>query len=431
MRIEADNFGTAALPEGTLYGINTLRTVENLTFSGRILSHFPVYISSLAEVKKAAALANGRAGQYDEAIRDAIVAACDLLIAGRHHDQFPVDVFHGGGSIGINMNINEVIARLAGPGVDPVDHVNASQSTSDVCHTAIRVALLKLAEPLCRALSSLADALEEKAGELGGVETIARTCLQDGMKVSLGVIFSGISAALRRRLESLRAALDELYAVNLGGTVIGCGTGASDAYRAHILEALREVTGLPLRHRKNLYDAAQHPDDLARVSSELRLLAGLLVKCAKDLRLLSSGPEAGLAEIRLPAVQAGSSFFPGKVNPVVPETLIQCGFLVTAYDHAVQMAIEHGELHLNVWEGLAGILAMEAMQMLASAVAKFERYCVRGIRANLSRCEAYANSFVPLVVALKETYGYRELSELVKNLTPEEIKETYGRREKP
>lgn len=429
MRGEENAYGSVTLPEEALYGIQTLRTVQNLSFSGRILSQYPQYIQALAMVKKAAALANRKAGVVNCEACEAIVGACDQLIQGKHQEHFPVDVFHGGGSIGTNMNINEVIARLAGENVHPADHVNASQSTSDVCHTAIRIALVRSSQPLIEALQELIVTVEGKAREFDSIPTIARTCLQDGMKISLGSLFSGFASGLRRRTKDFQDKAADLLQVNIGGTVVGSGTGASGGYRLAVIPFLREVTGLPLRLRENLYDAAQNPDDLAALSAQLQMIASLLVKFAKDLRLLGSGPETGFAEIKLPAVQAGSSFFPGKVNPVVPETLIQCGFLVMGHDYAIQTALEHGELHLNIWEGAMGVLLLDSISMLTQAVRSFDRLCVAGIQANQQQCESYAASFIPMIVELKEKYGYAQVTEWMKTLSRDEIKRKYEGRE--
>lgn len=432
MREESDQFGAIEISKDALYGIQTMRTVQNLSFSGRTLSQYPTYIQSLALVKKAAALANQEAGIFDEFIGNAIIHACDSLIKGDHHEHFLIDILHGGGGIGTNMNVNEVIANLANESlgsprgsyapVHPTDHVNASQSTSDVCHTAIRLAIIKSFQPLFAVLDQLIDSIKAKAGEFKDVTTIARTCLQDGMRVQLGDTFSGFHHVIKRRLLSLEDAVKKLHSINLGGTVIGSGVGAPIPYQEIVVSKLCEVTGIELFHRENLFDAAQNIDDLARVSSELRILASCLLKLAKDLRLLSSGPEAGFAEIKLPAVQAGSSFFPGKVNPVIPETLIQCCFQVIGCDSVVQTTLEHGELGLNVFEGAAGANILDAMGMLEKAIITFTEKCINGIEVNRERCEELANSFIPLVVELKEKVGYTAAARFVKDKGKEEIK---------
>jgi aspartate ammonia-lyase len=430
MREVNDVFGSLQIPDDALYGIQTARTVANMSYSGRTLSQYPAYIRALASVKKAAAIANSQDGTIGEPVRDAIIAACDKLIKGEYTDQFPVDAFHGGGSIGINMNMNEVIAGLAGGDVHPADHVNASQSTADVCHTAIRIALIASAKSLKINLLRIIATLEAKALELEPVMTIARTCWQDGMRVSAGVLFQATASALWRRLEAVDHAVDGIHHINLGGTVIGSGAGASLNYRQAIVPVLAEITSLPLRLRPNLYDAAQYPDDLGRLSAEIRLTSAVLVKLAKDLRLLASGPETGLSELTLPAVQAGSSFFPGKVNPVIPETVIYCGLLIGGNDATIQAAVELGEVHLNLADGFIGTLLLDNMQMLARTAELFEYRCLAGITVNEETCKRYADSFIPLIVDLKETYGYAQVAEWLKQYKPEEIIVKFGRREK-
>ncbi|MCY9692033.1 lyase family protein [Paenibacillus alginolyticus] len=430
MRKVEDAFGELELPDDALYGLQTARTISNMSFSGHSLSQYPVYIQSLASVKKAAALANSKTGVIDSAICTAIIGACDELIAGKHTEQFPVDAFHGGGSIGINMNINEVIAALAGEQISPANHVNASQSTADVCHTAIRIALIETFKPLEQHLLQVIQTLELKAKQLESVTTIARTCWQDGMRVSAGVVFQSTASALKRRIAAMSQAVEDIHRINLGGTVIGSGIGASTPYREAVVPILAEITGLPLQLRSDLYDAAQYPDDLGRLSSEVRLTSAVLVKLAKDLRLLSSGPETGLAELTLPAVQAGSSFFPGKVNPVIPETVIHCGLLINGHDSVIQSAVELGEVHLNLADGLMGTLLLDNMQMLSRTTVIFESRCLSGISVNEETCKRYADSFIPLIVDLKEAYGYEQVALWMKQYEPKQIREKFGRSEK-
>lgn len=435
MRIEEDLIGKLEIPEDALYGINTVRTYDNLTFSEKKLSHYFAYISALAMVKKAAAKANMNAGILSMSMCDAICSACDDLIEGRYHEQMIVDVLHGGGGIGINMNCNEVICNLANEivggvrgiydPIHPVNHVNASQSTNDVCHTAIRLAIIMSYQSLKASIEKSIETLKEKELEFENVPTISRTCLQDGMRKQLGETFGGYASVIRRRLIFLDEAVKTLHNINFGGTVIGSGVGATKEYREQILSILCEAANLNLSHRENLFDAAQNIDDLASFSSELCLLSTCLIKIAKDLRLLSSGPEAGFGEINLPSLQAGSSFFPGKINPVVPETLIQCCFQVIGCDRVVQAALEHGELDLNVFEGIAGINIMDAVKMLENALSKFTEYCVKGIEANGSRCESLSNSFIPIVVELKERHGYSTVSQLIKEKGKEGVKKFY------
>jgi aspartate ammonia-lyase len=401
-RIERDSLGEVEVPAAALFGIQTLRATDNLSFSGRTLGSLPVYVRALSQVKKAAAMANRDCGVLDDRRYQAIASACDLLIAAEHLDQFPVDLLGGGGSIAINMNINEVIANLANEmlgarrgrydPIHPKTHVNPSQSTADVCQTAARIAIVETWPRLRNTLDGCASAMRAKERQFRRVITIARTCLQDASPVALGTLFGGYAAAITRRTAEIDRAVLALHRVNLGGTAIGSGDGAPAAYRRAIMRRLGEVTARKLLRSANLYDAAQNIDELGALASALGLLAEVLLKIAQDLRLLSSGPGAGFGEIKLPAVQEGSSFFPGKINPVIPETLMQCCFQVLGSERAARLALEHGELNLNVFEGAALVNILDAIAMLDSAVGKFVEKCALGITANGDRCRALAAS---------------------------------------
>ena len=352
-------------------------------------------------VKKAAARANRDAHVITPRIANAIEAACDSLIAGDHLDQFPVDVLGGGGGIAVNMNLNEVIANLANESlgvargsyhpIDPKLHVNASQSTADVCHTAARITIFEHWIRLRRVLEDCSAVAQIKAAQFREIQTLARTCLQDASPVSLGEIFAGYAAAIARRADELDRAVAMLRKINLGGTVIGDGAGAPAAYRRGVIGHLNRIAKHKLALRENLFDAAQNIDDLAAVAAQLGVLAEVLIKVAQDLRLLSSGPAGGLGEISLPAVQEGSSFYPGKVNPVIPETLLQCCFQVLGCERAARLALERGELYLNVFEGSAAINVMDAMEMLTRTVPTFTESCMKGIEANEARCRKLAS----------------------------------------
>ncbi len=400
-RIEKDLLGERAVPADALYGIHTVRAAENLGFSGRILANYPDYIRALATVKKAAARANRDAHVIDARRAGAIERACDELMRGEHLEQFPVDMLAGGGSIAVNMNVNEVIANLASESLDgargsyqpvhPKLHVNASQSTADVCHTAVRMTVLGRWRGLERALSQCVVTFRAKAAELRPVVTISRTCLQDASPVSLGELFGGHAAAIARRMDELAQSLGALTRINLGGTVIGSGSGATASYRRTIVKRLNEIAGHKFTLRPNLYDAAQNIDDLAAVSAQLALIAEVLIKVAQDLRLLSSGPEGGFGDIILPAVQEGSSIFPGKINPAIPETMLQCCFQVLGCERATRLALERGELNLNVFEGAAAVNIFDAIEMMERSVGLFAERCVRGIVANEKRCRELAS----------------------------------------
>ncbi len=418
---------TASAKAGTggdmkpLYGEQTKLTVENMSFSGRELNDYPEYIVNAAKVKKACAIANYTVGDLEIGVFKAINSACNALIEGQYPGQFPVDVFHGGGGIGINMNLNEVIAGIAGGKVDPIEHVNRSQSTSDVCHTAMRMTVDEMLKTLLKEVEFMQEVLKEKADEFEKVDTIARTCFQDGMRVSSGAIFAATASAVSRRYKSLVKISKEMRSINLGWTVIGSGIGASDAYREIIIDELRGITGKDFAWSENLYDAAEYPDDLADVSAEIRVISEIMAKLARDLRLLSSGPEAGFKEIVLPAVQKGSSFFPGKVNPVVPETMIQCSMLITGSDNVIQSCVGAGEIHLNLWEDMMGFLLMDSIRRLTKALQLFREHCLKEIRLNEENCRKYANSSMPRVVDMKEKIGYTGLSDAIREHGAAEI----------
>jgi aspartate ammonia-lyase len=399
-RIEKDLIGERAIPADALYGIHTVRAIENLGFSRRILANYPDYIRALAIVKKAASRANRDAHVIDARRQDAIERACDALIRGEHLAHFPIDMLAGGGSIAVNMNVNEVVANLASEHlggargtyqpVHPKTHVNASQSTADVCHTAVRMTISSRWSGLRRVLSQCVATFRKKAEELRPIITVSRTCLQDASPVSLGELFGGHAEVIARRTGELAQSLKALTRINLGGTAIGSGSGASASYRRAILKQLNEVAGQKFTLHPNLYDAAQNIDDLGAVSAQLAMLAEVLIKIAQDLRLLASGPNGGFGEINLPAVQEGSSIFHGKINPVIPETMIQCCFQVLGCERVARLALERGELNLNVFEGAAAANVFDAIEMMARSVALFSDRCVSGITANKKRCKELA-----------------------------------------
>jgi aspartate ammonia-lyase len=399
-RVEKDLLGCREVPADALYGIHTLRAIENLGFSRCILANYPDYIRAIAMVKKAAARANREARTIDARRLRAIERACDALIRGEHLAQFPVDMLSGGGSIAINMNINEVIANLASEylcgargtyqRVHPKLHVNGSQSTADVCHTAIRMTALSRWRGLRRALDQCVAVFRNKASELRPVITISRTCLQDASRVSLGDHFGGQAEAIARRTGELERSVRALTLINLGGTAIGSGSGAAAIYRRVVVKRLNEISGLKLSLRHDLYDAAQNIDDLAAVCAQLGLLAEVLIKVASDIRLLASGPEGGFGEIILPAIQEGSSIFPGKINPVIPETMIQCCFQVLGCERSARLALERGELNLNVFESTAAANVFDAIEMMQRSILMFAERCVSGIVANRKRCRQLA-----------------------------------------
>lgn len=412
-----------------LYGEQTKLTLKNMSFSGVRLSDFPSYIKALVWVKKACAAANHRAGLLDEEKTKAICAACDALLRDDYTEQFPVDAFHGGGGIGINMNVNEVIATLAGHDVQPVDDVNRHQSTSDVCHTALWLCLYNEVGRLMGVIKELVHTVREKAEEFHPYLTVARTCWQDGLSVPADAVLEGLEEALLEQTGRLSEYRDTLRRVNLGWTVIGSGSGAAQSYRDCIMDVFSEVTGISFSWKKSVYQAAQYTEDLSVLSAYIRTVSSILAKFARDVRILSSGPETGLGEWRIPAVQAGSSFFPGKVNPVMAEMMIQCDMLVSGNDSVIQNVLAQGEMHLNVWEETAGFLLIQNITRLSNAAEQFHRRCISGIELDTELCRRYAEASIPIITDYKEKYGYKKLAVKVKEYGFEEIVERIRRGE--
>ncbi len=399
MRLEEDTFGQVEVPAETLYGVRTVRCLENMSVSAASLGQYPELVQALAVVKRACAIANRDAGMLSGPQAEAIIDATRQMVA-LGPEQFPIDMLHGGGYIGFNTNINEVLANLANIACGsaagayfPVklkDHVNLGQSTADVCHTAVRMVIVQLGDGLYAAMSELADAFTALSGQLLPVLAVARTCLQDAMPVSLGDKISAWSSFVRRRQDEYARSLTRLHEINLGGTVIGSGAGAHAGYRKIVVGVLSKECGRNFMLRENLYDAAQNIDDLVAVSAQLAVFSEGLIKILKDIRLLSSGPNCGMKELILPAVQEGSTFFVGKVNPVVPETVIQVCMQVIGNDRAAVAALEHGELDLNVFEGVASKNLFDSHKMLTKALRLLTERCVRGIVADVDNCRRQA-----------------------------------------
>ena len=386
-------------------GPKTASCLVHTSFSGQTLATAPSLVIALLTVKRAAAIANQRAGILSISQRDAITAATVELMAmlakGELEQALAVDLYAGGGSIALNVNISELIAAQANHGritgalpaaaeaIDWRTQVNASQSTADVVRTALHLALIFDHQALDRELECLAAELVRLGRAFGQVEVVARTCLQPAMPTSLGAGFSALATLVERRRDELSRAISHLHGICIGGTVIGNGAGASEAYRRGVVGCLRELTGLPLHTADDLIDQARHMDDLTSVASALEILAGSLIKFAKDLRLMGSAPGSGFGELVLPAVQEGSTFFQGKVNPVVPETLLQCCFLVLGRTRSAFACLEHGELDLNVFVGTAGAQVLEAMRLLTQALARFRLGCLVDLRAAEAQTAAY------------------------------------------
>ncbi|UOF88767.1 aspartate ammonia-lyase [Fodinisporobacter ferrooxydans] len=406
-----------------LYGEQTKKCVETMSFSGKTLGDYPEYVRNMLRVKMAAARANVKAGVLPSQFTDNIVTACEQAIASFDKAQYPVDVYHGGGGIGINMNINEVIHTLASKrsAVDAIGHINRSQSTADVCHTAIRITICELLDELLVKLHDCSSVLRTKQVEFSGIQTIARTCMMDAMAMDLGHRFSGYVDVVERRAQAIADHQKSMFTVNLGGTVIGSGEGAAPGYRNLVLAELRSICGEMFVSPRNFFDAAQNVDELVALSQSLSNLAQVFVKISQDLRFLSSGPEAGIGELRLPKTQSGSSFFPGKVNPVLPEMMMQCGFLVTGLTRTIEAAQLHGDTDLNVFEEFAGVLVMDEIRMVEKALGLFTEFALKGLSVNREQCEAHANSLVPMVTRMANEHGYDAVSNVIQQASEKGI----------
>jgi len=421
VRIERDTLGDVAVPDEALWGAQTQRAIENYPISG--LREHPIFIRAFILLKKAAALANRELGAMDAAIADAIVNACDELLANeaKYRDQFRVDVFQAGAGTSFNMNVNEVIANLANPTrgtydpVRPNDHVNMAQSTNDVVPTAIRVAALLLLPALWDALDDLAGALAERGEAFKDVIKSGRTHLQDAVPVTLGQEFNAYSEAVARATRMLVSAATELREVGIGGTAAGTGMNAPRGYRHVVIRHLNEMEpDLELMPIDDLREAMQSQLPIANVSGALRNLALELTRIANDLRLLASGPQTGLAEIILPAVQPGSSIMPGKVNPSMLECLNQVCFHVIGADTAIAFAVQAGQLELNVMMPLMAFELLFSIEILKNYLPVFVEKSIRGIEADRARCEAYYISSPSLATALNPIIGYVRAAEIAK-----------------
>ncbi|HEX3108477.1 MAG TPA: aspartate ammonia-lyase [Thermoanaerobaculia bacterium] len=414
MRVERDTLGEVLVPDDALYGAQTQRAVENYPVSG--LREHPVFIRTFIQLKRAAALANRELGVMDSETADAIVKASDELLADfeKYRGQFVVDVFQAGAGTSFNMNVNEVIATLAGKAIHPNDHVNMSQSTNDVFPTAIRIAGLLLLNELLPHLDTLASVFDAKGDEFADVIKSGRTHLQDAVPVTLGQELHAYASATRRATKLLRDAARELHILGIGGTAAGTGINTPLGYRFAVVRQLRDMTGLDLQSSDDLREAMQSQLPVVAVSAALRNLALDLTRITNDLRLLASGPLTGLAEIILPAVQPGSSIMPGKVNPSMLECMNQVLFHVIGAATAIDYASQAGQLELNVMMPLMAFELTFSIEILKNYLPVFIEKCIRGIAADRERCEAYYVSSPSLATALNPIIGYARAAEIAK-----------------
>lgn len=423
-RNEKDLIGTLEVPAEAYYGVHTLRAHENFRVTDTSISQFPELIEALACVKEAAALANADLDVLDPRLSAAIVAACQEIRKGALHEQFILDPIQGGAGTSTNMNANEVIANRALEilglergeyrTLSPLEHVNRGQSTNDVYPTALRVATVLAAHQLLAAMDTLRLSFERKAAEFAGVVKMGRTQLQDAVPMTLGQEFSTYAVMVDEDQQRLRDAAGLLHEINLGATAIGTGITAAPGYAERACAHLREITGMPLQTAPNLVEATQDCGSFVQFSGVLKRIAVKLSKVCNDLRLISSGPRAGLSEINLPPRQAGSSIMPGKVNPVIPELVNQVAFEVIGNDLTVTMAAEAGQLQLNAFEPVIGYSVLKSCRRLGSAAVTLAELCIDGITANAEFLRAQVENSIGTVTVLNPIIGYEAATAVAK-----------------
>ena len=421
-RIETDSLGSKAIPEAAYYGIHTKRAFENFQISGQRMN--PLLIKNMARIKKAAAIVHLNHNELSEIRAEAIIQACDEIIEGKLEDQFILDAFQGGAGTSANMNVNEVIANRAleiigelrgnYKIIHPNDHINKSQSTNDVYPTAGKMAVLEELLPLEQALIELENALGITAQELRNVIKIGRTQLQDALPTNLGDSFKAYQAVIKRELKRIEAVKKEIQVVNLGGTAIGTAVNASKSYLKQIIPAINQEFPVPLTQSKDLIDATQNLDGLVQVSARLKSLAVTLTKISNDLRLMSSGPQAGIGEIRLPQKQVGSSIMPGKVNPVIPEVVSQIAFQVIGNDLSITLAAENGQLELNAFEPVLFQNLLSSVNLLTNGVKTLTDNAILELKANEDFCHESVMSSDIMITALAPFIGYEKSASLLK-----------------
>jgi aspartate ammonia-lyase len=428
-RTEKDPLGTLEVPADALYGVQTLRAVQNFPISG--LKPLPAFVDATVRIKRAASLTHKETGRLEPKLADAIVKAADEVLAGKHREQFVVDVYQAGAGTSHNMNVNEVLANRANEilgtkrgsysPVHPNDHVNMAQSTNDVIPTAIRLACLTELGTFEKAFEGLAKAFEKKGKEFDDVLKSGRTHLQDAMPIRLGQEFEAYAGSLRRGLKRVVDAADYLRDLGIGGSAVGTGVNVEREYPKLMVKHLRSSAKVDLREGKDRIQLMQSMGDVAGFSSQIKVLALDLSKIASDLRLLASGPRTGLDEIRLPAVQPGSSIMPGKVNPSIPEMVNQVCFQVIGNDACVTVATEHGQLELNVMMPVIEHNVVFSMMILGNAARVFAEKTVKGIEANEEQSRYWLERSAALATALAPQIGYARAAELSKQSVKENV----------
>lgn len=426
-REEYDSIGARMIPADAYYGVQSLRGAENFRITGRMLH--PEFIRAIAEIKKAAAMANKEAGVLIPEISDAIVVACDDILDGKLIDSFITDAIQGGAGTSANMNANEVIANraievLGGRKgnynlVHPNDHVNCGQSTNDVIPSAGRIALIRLIKSATESLAKLKAAFEGKACEYAKIIKMGRTEMQDAVPISFEQVFGAYASALARDIRRFELAAEEMTVLNLGGTAVGTGINAHPDYSRRVVPTLCEITGLELVQSIDLVDATQNLDSFVYVSGIVKSCAVTLSKISNDIRLMSSGPRTGFGEINIPAKQNGSSIMPGKVNPVMPEVMSQIAYNIIGNDTTITLSAEAGQLELNACEPVLFYRLFESLDTLRNGVEVFRTECVEGITVNATKCRDDLERSITLVTALCPHIGYTKAARIAKKALAE------------
>lgn len=423
-RIESDLIGSREVPESALYGVQTLRGIENFNISKFHLNEYPLFIQGLAITKMGAAMANRELDLLTEEQANAIIEACKEILDGKHHDQFPVDMIQGGAGTTTNMNANEVIANRALELMghqrgeyqfcSPNDAVNRSQSTNDAYPTAIHIGLYYTHLKLVEHFKALIASFRKKAEEMAHVVKMGRTQLEDAVPMTLGQTFNGFASILEQEVANLNYAAQDFLTVNMGATAIGTGITAEPGYAEKCVAALRQITGLEIRLAEDLVGATSDTSCMVGYSGAMRRIAVKMNKICNDLRLLASGPRCGFGEINLPAMQPGSSIMPGKVNPVIPEVMNQISYKVIGNDLCVTMSGEAAQMELNAMEPVMAQCCFESADLFMNGFDTLRTLCIDGITANEDRCRQEVHDSIGVVTALNPVIGYKNSTKIAK-----------------
>lgn len=416
MRTDTDLLGTIEIPDDTYYGIQTTRSIYLGDISFSKLNFYPEVVEAVIKVKRACALANVDIGAMKPEIGEAIVAACNEILDGKLSDQFVVDMYAGGGAIAINMNVNEVIANRANEiltgrkgydKVHPNTHVNMCQSTNDAIPSAMKIVCHSAATKLIDAVKLLEKSLNNKVDEFGDAVKLARTCLNDALPITFAQEFSGYASGISRQRKRLESAMSDWLSLTLSGTAVGTGVGTMPGYREAVYKRLQETVHPTIRCSDNIFDGMQNADDYLYLSGLVKCLAVTISKMCYDLKLMASGPFAGFGEINLPAVQAGSSIMPGKVNPAIPEMLIQVAQQTCGNDQVITMAVEKGELDLNIFDQILLKSVLDSMSLLTKAIPILCCRCIDGLSINQQKSLSDAERTTALVTMVSVVHGYK------------------------